>query len=308
MVCAAPALAARQSASPPSRTSAPSSKTTPPGGWAPELLFGILNSSNPQAAEELYRAAFAAGPVVIPQLQAALRDDRTSEFAAQSLAYIGGKEALQILAGLEGNSSDPGLRRFYYGALGEFSSPRATDILLNAIRNSSSQPDRTVAESAVIALTVHTDAALAPRLRELAKHVSDFVIQDDLQNASDVIEARARYFASPEGKKSGGSIDHAIHTYFIPAFEVPPDDGSSGSESKRARSKAAKPPVDVRIENLTFSPDQSRALAHVIFETPEALANYEMVLQKKFGDWTLASVWLGAEMEKQSGPASPGTQ
>ena len=90
-----------------------------PGDWAPELLYGIWNSSNPDASEALYRAAFAAGPEVIPQLEAALKDDRTAEFAAQSLAYIGGNRALEILGGLMRDPRELGLKRFFYGALVE---------------------------------------------------------------------------------------------------------------------------------------------------------------------------------------------
>jgi hypothetical protein len=57
--------------------------------------------------------------------------------------------------------------------------------------------------------------------------------------------------------------------------------------------------VKVTIENLTFSPDQTRALARVVFEDPSALANYDIVLQKQLGNWTMASVWLGSETEKK---------
>jgi hypothetical protein len=41
-----------------------------------------------------------------------------------------------------------------------------------------------------------------------------------------------------------------------------------------------------------------RALAHVIFDNPSGTAYYSLVLQKRYGDWTLASVWLGSEIEK----------
>jgi hypothetical protein len=304
LFCAAAALPAQQSSLKQAEPSASNSQTVPPHDWAPELLFAILSSPNPQADEELYRAAFAAGPSIIPRLQVALKDDRTADFAARSLAYIGGQKALDILSGLTDDSRDLDRRRFYYGALGEFPDPQATDILLNAVRDAERHSDRTVTESAIIALTVHTDAALAPKLRAMAKQIDDVVIQDDLENAADVIEARARYLASPAGKKAGGSIDQAIHTYFIPAFDEPPPEPSAASQAAHRKGKPTKPPVDVRIENLTFSPDKSRALAHVIFETPEALANYEMVLQKKLGDWSLASVWLGAESEKQGASQS----
>jgi hypothetical protein len=37
----------------------------------------------------------------------------------------------------------------------------------------------------------------------------------------------------------------------------------------------------------------------VVFEDPTALANYDIVLQKQLGNWTIASVWLGSETEKK---------
>jgi hypothetical protein len=54
----------------------------------------------------------------------------------------------------------------------------------------------------------------------------------------------------------------------------------------------------VEIQNLTFSPDRQRALAAVTFEDPSAVARYDFVLQKRLGNWVVASVWLGAETEK----------
>src|SRR2546426_225729 len=35
---------------------------TVPGDWAPELLYAILSSANPDAGDALYRAAFSASP------------------------------------------------------------------------------------------------------------------------------------------------------------------------------------------------------------------------------------------------------
>src|SRR2546422_266192 len=227
-----------------------------PGDWAPELLYAILSSANPDASDALYRAAFSAGPALPPHLQTELK-----------------KEEGQI---------------------------------------------------------------------------KDVVIHDDLDNAVAVIESRSKYLASEEGKKSDGSIDAAVRTYFIPALEPPPEaastapghaplrqDHSSTSltvpernrregndpslprrqseEVKTERSRMAarngearepvtgkpapraKPPGSVEVWNLTFSPDQSRALARVIFEDPSAVANYDMVLQKQAGNWTVVSVWLGSE-------------
>ena len=64
--------------------------------------------------------------------------------------------------------------------------------------------------------------------------------------------------------------------------------------------------MEVHIQNLVLSPDKNRALARVVFEDPSAAANYDIVLQKRFGDWVVASVWLGAEMEKTlPQPAKP---
>ena len=200
------------------------------------------------------------------------------------------------------------MRRFTYGALAEFDSPQATDVLFDVINKSDDEPDRTVTESAVIALTVRTDATLLPRLLASEKKLQDVVIRDDLDNARAVIEERAKYLASPEGKKSGGSIESAVRTYFIPALEPPPAPGNRGCRlpsrkvwEKRLPRPHGEPPrplVSVDVRSVTFSPDKSRALARVVFEDPTAMAYYDFVLQKHYGDWTLASVWLGPEVEK----------
>jgi len=288
-----------------------------PGDWAPELLYGILSSPNEEAQDGLLRATFAAGPALIPQLTAALKDDRTAEYAAQSLAYIGGDQALPILWKLLSDPRDLNLRRFTYGALAEFDSPQATDILLDVISKSDDEPDRTVTEAAVIALTVRTDATLLPRLLALEKKLQDVVIRDDLDNARTVIEERAKYLASPEGKKSGGSIASAVRTYFIPALEPPPapETGAAspprkGVERKPAAPSQGKPQplVSVDVRNVTLSPDKNRALARVVFEDPTAMAYYDFVLQKRFGNWTLASVWLGPEVEKPGAAVAPPTE
>jgi hypothetical protein len=267
-----------------------------PTDWAPQLLFQILSSSNPQASDALYRAAFAAGPEIVPQLAEALKDDRTAEFAAQSLAYIGGQDALQILWKHVTDPRDLNLRRFYYGALAEFDAPEATQTLLDVVRRSEEEPDRTVTEAAIIALTVRSEPALAKTLREERDKLTDVVIRLDLENAADVIEARARLLATPEGQKLGGSVDDAVRKYFLPALHPPP--------APAGTPRTAVPKINVRVEHLTLSPDQNRALARVIFEDPSAEAHYDMVLQKRYGNWTLASVWLGAEVEKP-GPLEP---
>ena len=287
---------AQQPAPPAAPAAGSETEETPlPGDWAPELLDAILSSPNEQASEALYRAAFAAGPRVIPPLEAALRDDRTAEFAAQSLAFIGGDKALGILQKLVTDPRDLNLRRFYYGALGEFDSPEATDVLFEVINKSEAEADRTVTEAAVLALTVRSDLKLLPRMREAEDKLRDVVIRDDLDNARAVIEGRAKYLASPEGKKTGGSVEDAVRTYFIPALALPPPPPASKVPTRGA---PEKPQVKVEIRNLTLSPDKTRALAQVTFEDSSALAQYDIVLQKRSGDWTVASAWLGPEHEK----------
>ncbi len=279
----------------------------PPGDWAPELLYGILNSPNEEALPALLRAAFAAGPAIIPQLTEALKDDRTAEFAAQALAFIGGDQALDTLWNLLADPRDLNLRRFTYGALAEYESPQATDVLFDVINKSDAEPDRTVTETAVIALTVRSDAKLLSRLREAESKLQDVVIRDDLDNARAVIEARAKYLASPQGKKAGGSVESAVRTYFIPALEMPPSpEVAPASPARKAAGKAApspardqyKPLVTVEILSVTLTPDRNRALSRVVFEDPTAMAYYDIVLEKRSGDWAIASVWLGPEVEK----------
>ena len=50
----------------------------PPSDWAPQLLDAMLRSPNPEAAEALLHASFAAGPDLVPFLEASLKDDRTA--------------------------------------------------------------------------------------------------------------------------------------------------------------------------------------------------------------------------------------
>jgi HEAT repeats len=288
-------VAAQETAPPPSEEQI----ETIPGDWAQELLYGIWSAPDPEASRALYRAAFSAGPPLIPELEAALKDDRTVEFAAQSLAYIGGNRSLEILAKLASDKRELGLRRFLYGALGEIDTPQATDALLGAIAGSDAEPDRTVTETAILALTVRTDLSLIPKLREIKPQIRDAVVRDDIQVAMDVIEARAKYLATPEGQKPDYSIERAVRTYFTPALEPPPDAARKPPGAQPgAKAPAVRPHVTVKIESLAFSPDKTRALAQVSFEIPTAIAQYDMVLQKRLGDWTLASVWLGREEEK----------
>ncbi|MHB8655752.1 MAG: HEAT repeat domain-containing protein [Terriglobia bacterium] len=284
-----------------------------PGDWAPELLDAILSSPNPAARQALLDAAFAAGPGIVPQLEAALKDDRTAEFAAKSLALIGGNTALDILSKLVQDPRDLDLRRFFYGALGELRTPEATQVLLNTLAASDAEPDRTVTEAAIVALTVRPDLNLLSPLRQIESKIKDVVIHDDMENAIEVIESRAKYMASPEGQSAGSSIERAVRTYFIPALGpsvTPATPVKLRAKNVRpVKSAPARPPsaqsdVSVEIHNLTFSPDKNRALARVVFQDPSALANYDMVLQKENGDWIIASVWLGEETEKA--PPVPG--
>jgi hypothetical protein len=271
-----------------------------PTDWAPQLLYEILSSSNSEAQDALYRAAFAAGPVVVPRLEEALKDDRTAEFAAQSLAFIGGQDALQILWKHVTDPRDLNLRRFYYGALAEFDAPEATQTLLDVVKRGDEEPDRTVTEAAIIALTVRSDPEIAKTLREVETKITDVVIRLDLENAVEVIAARARLLETPEGQKLGGSIDGAVRKYFLPALQPPSPPPAAGA-------KPVSPAIKVRVDHLTMSPDQDRALARVVFEDSSASAHYDMVFQKRYGNWTLSSVWLGLEVEKPgllSAPAS----
>ena len=259
-----------------------------PGDWGPELLDGILSSSNEEAQYALLRATFAAGPAIIPQLTAGAEGRSHGRVRGAVVGFIGGDQALAVLWKLLSDPRDLNLRRFTYGALAEYDSPQATDMLFDVINKSDDEPDRTVTESAVIALTVRTDTALLPRLLAAEKKLQDVVIRDDLDNARAVIEERAKYLASPEGKKSGGSIESAVRTYFIPALE-PPSAPETAARCEKAAGKPATPPahaeprpqVKVDVRNVTLSPDKNRALARVVFEDPTAEAYYDFVLQKR---------------------------
>jgi hypothetical protein len=267
--------------------------------WSPENLYTILTSPNPESTDNLYRAAFEAGPVIIPKLESALKDDRTAEFAAQTLAYLGGQAALADLAKLVNDPRNLDLRRFYYGALGGSDDPQNINILLNKIRTSDQEPDRTATRDAILALSISSDPSLVPKLQEAEKEVTDPVIQDDIETAATVIGLRAKYLASPAGKNSGDSVNQAIRTYFMPALEESSAGDSAGQQDSR---------VEIHILNLTYSPDKNSVLASVDFENPQAVASYRMVLQKKQTQWEVASVWLGEEREKpqqSTPPAKP---
>lgn len=280
-----------------------------PGDWAVSLLDQVSNYSTPEGREALFRAVMATGPRLVPALEEGLKDDRTAEFAAQALAYLGGEEALRVLWEAVPDPRDLNLRRFYYAALGEFDIPEAKEALLAVVKRADEEPDWTVTEAAILALTVYSDPELVSQLREIEKNIDDVVIRLDLENAIEVIERRAKYLSIPN-RKAGGSIEHAIRTYFAPALELA--EGPSSEQSQAVRSQPAKPPtsrppdpaasaqppVSVQIENITVTPANDRALARVIFQDPTAKATFDMVLQKRYGDWQVASVWLESEAEK----------
>lgn len=293
---------------PPDQTAEEEEKPLP-GDWAVALLDKISNSPNPEVRDGLLRVVMAVGPPAIPLLEPALQDDRTAEFAAQALAFIGGEKALKLLWGLASDRRDLNLRRFYYGALAEFAAPQATETLLDVINKADSEPDRTVTETAIVALTVRSDPKVLAALREAEANIKDVVIRLDLESAIEVIDRRAKRPASAQ-QKSGGSIEYAIRSYFAPALESPPPPEAAAPPAARpasaqgvpaklpARPTPPPPAVEVHIRNVTLSPNQSRALARVIFEDPSASATYDIVLQKQFGEWTVASVWTGAQVEK----------
>lgn len=276
----------------------------PDCSWAPALLYAILTSPNGAAQDSLYDAAFAAGPPLVPELQAALGDDRTAEFAAQSLGFIGGNKALGAIEKLVTDPRDLNLRRFYYGALGEFDTPQANETLLNVIRNANQEQDRTVTEAAIIALTARSDAKLVPSLVRAESKLTDPVIQDDLESAISIIKSRSRYLASIRGKTSGTSLAQTVHAYFLPssslAAAIPV---SRAGPPLPARNLGRAAGVHVKILNVVFAPGKTRALAHVHFEDAAAFADYRIVLEQQQGKWTVASVWLENETEK-SAPAA----
>lgn len=257
--------------------------------WSPAKLYAILSSQDQEASENLYRAAFSAGPAIIPKLQNALKDDRTAEFAAQTLAYFGDESSMAILVKLLNDPRNLDLRRFYYGALGGTNNPHDIEILLDKVRTSDHEPDRNVTENAILAISISSDPALVPKLRAAETQVTDPVIQDDIETAATVVGLRAKYLASPAGKNAGSTLKQSINTYFMPALQAPPDESGEPQQDSK---------VEVIVRHLTYSPAKTRVLAAVDFENPEAIAYYHMVLQKTQAGWKVASVWLGSEREK----------
>ena len=267
--------------------------------WVPDLLYGIIDSPNSSALDALYDAAFAAGPAIVPKLEAALADDRTAEFAAQSLAFIGSQQAVQALAGLVRDPRDLNLRRFYYGALGELDNPLDNGILLHVIRNANNEPDRSVTDAAIIALTVRSDPSLVAPLEQAEAQLSDPVIRDDLAGAIAIIRSRVRFVASQRNPSAATTIEEAVHTYFLPAI-LSLSAPIAGRHRRRSHAggtgSAAR--AKFEIQHVEYSPDKNRALARVIFTDPVAVARYWLVLRKKGSGWAVSTAWLGAEEEK----------
>jgi len=296
-----------QDAEPPPNPASEDEYAPLPGDWAVSLLDQISNSPQPEARDDLLRAVMRVGPAAIPMLEPALKDDRTAEFAAQALAFIGGQKALKLLWEMIPDPRDLDLRRFYYGALAEYNVPEATDVLVKVVKRADSEPDRTVTETAIVALTVSSDSSILPALREAMEHIEDIVIRLDLENAIEVIDRRAKQRASGE-LKAGGSIEYAVRGYFAPALDSPPqEEGESRparprpaktTKSRSAAKPAPAPDINVRIHDIALFPDQTRALANVTFEDPTAYADYNIVLQKQYGTWVVASVWMGERRQK----------
>jgi hypothetical protein len=282
-------------------------QTGPPFSWVPNLLYGIINSPNQNALDALYDAVFAAGPAVVPQLAAAIADDRTAEFAAQSLAFIGGSQAVSALANLVHDSRNLDLRRFYYGALGALETPDDEQILINVIGRANAEPDRAVTDAAIVALTVRSDPSLVATLQKTAARLTDPVIQDDLANATSIIQSRAHYLASQRDQTRPTSIEQAVRTYFIPAIRSASPGatqarGRNHGQNNRSRRPASSASFDIR--HVEYGPDHKRALAQVTFEDPQAKARYWIVLQKEGSSWVVDTAWLGTEEERTSAPAA----
>ena len=140
------------------------------------------------------------------------------------------------------------------------------------LKNPTPEPDRTVTEAAVIALTVRTDPSILSRIDAAEKNLQDVVIHDDLDNARMVIAERAKYLATDRGKTAGGSIDSAVRTYFLPALEPPPQtpaeprptpnfNGKKPIAPAIRAPKLVTPIVRVEVRSVTLSPDKNRALA-----------------------------------------------
>ena len=265
------------------------------GGWAVVLLDEILNVPNHSARYHLLRAGFAAGPLIFPHLEKALKDDRTAEFSAKLLAFMGSSRALRTLQSLVDDPRDLSLKRFFYGSIGEFNSPRTRRILLDVIRQADQELDPTVTEMAILALTVLADPSLIPFLKEAQDHTADPVIRDDIGNAIEVIQFRVSHLEKVRRESSNGlTLKQAVEAYFVADLL---EDNSL--EQEREVAEADSSPFKIEIEDLTFTPNASRALARVRLHNPVAAAVYELVLQKRGSSWSVASAWAVSLQESE---------
>jgi hypothetical protein len=272
--------------------------------WVPDLLYGIIDSPNLSALDAFYDAAFAAGPALVPPLQTALADDRTAEFAAQSLAFIGGDQAIRALAKLVNDPRDLDLRQYYYGALGADEAPGSREILIHEIRDANNEPDRAVTDAAIVALTARSDTDLVAPLEQAEAKLTDPVIQEDLLNAISIIQSRARYLAGHSGPSGSTSIEQALRIYFVPAIQSSAASAAGNHGKSDVATSGSGRKAGFQIRHLEYSPAKDRALARVIFEDPEAIAHYWIVLQRKGSSWGVDTAWLGAEEEKPESPAA----
>jgi hypothetical protein len=265
------------------------------GGWAVILLDEVLNVPNRSARDHLLRAGFAAGPLIQPQLEKALEDDRTAEYAAQLLAFMGNNRALRTLQKLVDDPRDLGLKRFFYGALGEFNTPRTRQTLLDVVGRADNEPDPTVTEMAILALTVLADPSLIPSLEEVRGRTVDPVIRDDIENAVEVIRCRANHLEKVRsGANSELTLEQAVEAYFVADLGW-----DNNSEMEGEATDPSSAPLKVEIEDLTFAPNSSRALARVRLSNPAVAATYELVLQKRGPSWVVASVWMVSLQESE---------
>ena len=258
----------------------------------------------------MLRATFAAGPAIIPQLTEALKDDRTAEYAAQSLAFIGGDQALPILWKLLSDPRDLNLRRFTYGALAEFDSPQATDMLFDAINKSDDEPDRTVTECrGDCPYRAHRHDPACPAFSPRRKSFRTWSFATtwttparSLKSARSIWRRRKGRNPAAQSSPRCGHISFRHWSRPPPRKRRPPLRSAKrpGKCRLRPHCRNTRPLVTVDVRNVTLSPDKNRALARVVFEDPTAMAYYDFVLEKRSGNWALASVWLGPEMEKKA--------
>ena len=102
--------------------------------------------------------------------------------------------------------------------------------------------------------------------------------------------------------KGDVTIAQALEAYFIADLGR-----EEGTEVEGDATDPSSSPLKVEIEDLTFAPNSSRALARVRLSNPAAAAIYELVLQKRGPSWVVASVWMVSlqESERIFQPPSP---